>query len=120
MSGATDAAAIKTAIDAKFTTPRVVDLAGAKSATKDYILLFVSRRYVADRLGSGEVTIPGGRVVVRYVCLAEANVSVMRDRARAALEDVILPGGVGPFVFESETLTDDDGTWFVGADTFTY
>lgn len=111
--------AITSAINAKFTTPPVLTLAQAKSATKDYIVLFVSRRYVEKRLISGVVTIPGGRVIVRCCCTSEANLEVFRTRVTAALEDQILADGVtGPFVFESESdATDDDATlgttWFV-------
>ena len=119
--------AITTAINAKFvgTTP-VKTLAQAKVATTDYIVLFVSRRYVDKRLASGEVSVPGGRAIVRSCCLTEANLEVYRTRITAALEDQILADGVtGPFCFESESeATDDDATlgttWFVADSHWTF
>lgn len=120
----TDSATITAAINAKFTTPPVMTFKQSQTATEDHIVIFVSRRYVADRLSSGEVTIPGGRVATRYVCLTEANLDVYRDRVKAALEDQILAGGVGPFTFESAdqvSLEPSGGVdWFISADTFTY
>lgn len=103
-------AAITTAINAKFATAPVKTLKQAQTATSDYIVLFVSRRYVADRYVSGEVTIPGGRVTVRCVCMTEANLEVYRARVQSALENQILPDDVGPFVFETETDTALDST----------
>jgi hypothetical protein len=111
--------AITSAIDAKFATPVVLTLKQAQTATKDYVVLFVSRRFVDKRRGSGEVSTPGGRVIVRHCCTTEANLDVFGSRSTAALEDQILADGVtGPFVFESESdATDDDATlgttWYV-------
>lgn len=122
----TAASAITTAINAKFTTPPVLTLKQAQTATKDYIVLFVSRRYVDKRLASGEVSVPGGRVIVRSCCLTEANLDVFRARVSAALEDQILADGVtGPFCFESESdATDLDETlgttWFVTDSHWTF
>lgn len=119
MSQATEAAAIRAAIDAQFTIARTLDLADAKNTGTDHILVFVSRRYVDDKHASGEVTIPGGRVVTRYVALKESNVSVMRERTAAALEDRII-SGLGPFTFESGDDIDTDDKWFVSEDVWTY
>ena len=116
----TDAAAITAAINAKFATAPVLTLKQAATATTDHILLFISRRYVADRLASGEVTIIGWRVLTRYVCKTEGNVDVFRARVRAALEDQILTGDVGPFTFETENTTTQDGDWLVSSDSWTY
>lgn len=114
--------AIQAAIDAQFATPRVVSLEDAPHVQVDHILMFVSRRFTADRRYSGEVTVPGGRVVVRYVAKTGDNVRVMRARVFAALEDHILtaPTEVGPFTFETEDDIAVDEGWFVASDTFTY
>lgn len=117
--------AIAAAIDAKFTTPRVLTLKQAQTATADYIVLFVSRRYVDKQLASGEVSVSGGRVIVRSCCTTEANLDVFRARVAAALEDQIVAGDVGPFVFESEAddtdLDDTIGTtWFVTDSRWTF
>ncbi len=113
--------AIKTAVDAKFTTPRVFDLDEAGALTTDHIVLWVSRRYTADRLLSGDVRYKGGRIVIRSVCKSPDNVRVFRERIEAALEGVTLPGDIGPFVFESQTDVDDaEDPWFVASDSFTY
>ncbi len=118
--------AITTAINAKFATAPVKTLKQAQTATTDYVVLFVSRRYVDKRLASGEVSVPGGRVIVRSCCLTEANLEVFGARVTAALEDQILADGVtGPFVFESESdATDDDvtlgTTWFVRDQHWTF
>lgn len=112
--------AIKAAVDARFATPRVLDVETAANQTADHIVLFVSRRYVPDQLGSGEVTIKGGRTVLRSVCKSPENASVFYDRIEAALEDKILPGDFGPFVFESSLDVDADDGWFVTEHRFTY
>lgn len=116
---------IATAINAKFATPPVLSLRQATTATKDYIVLFVSRRYVDKRLSSGEVSISGGRVIVRKCCLTEANLDVFSAREAAALEDQILPDGTGPFTFETDSeATDDDATlgttWYVRDTAWTF
>lgn len=115
---------IVAAINAKFTTPPVLTLKQAKSASRDYINVFTSRRYVADRRVSGEVTMPGSRVIVRCVCKTEANLDAFRARVTAALEDQILAGDIGPFVFETEDLIDPDeadGTdWFMSESAWTF
>jgi len=118
-------AAIAAAINAKFATPPVLSLARSRTATKDYINVFVARRYVEKRLASGEVSIPGQRVVVRCVCKDEENLSVFRARVAAALEDQILPGDIGPFVFESEDYVDPDlvdasGAWYLAESIWTF
>lgn len=116
--------AIVAAINAKFASPAVLTLAQSKAATKDYINVFVTRRYVADRRASGEVTMPGSRVVVRCVCKTEANLDVFRARVAAALEDQILAGDIGPFVFETEDLVDPDEAdatdWYLSESAWTF
>lgn len=116
---------IAAAINAKFASPPVLTLAQAKAATKDYINVFVARRFVPERRASGEVTLPGNRVVVRCVCKTEANLDVFRGRVASALEDQILTGDVGPFVFESEDFVDPDlvdatGDWYLAESTWTF
>lgn len=120
MNEETDRQAAADAIDAQFTTARSKTFAEGAAATSDYIIVAAYRRYVDDQLASGEVTISGGRLMTRYVGLTEANVNVMRSRTRTALEDKILTGDVGPFVFESgDVATPDDG-WIVATDFWTY
>lgn len=117
--------AVTAAINAKFATSPVLTLAQSKSATKDYINVFVARRFVDGRLVSGEVAVPGQRVVVRSVCKTEANLDVFRSRVATALEDQILPGDIGPFVFESEDfvdpeLVDASGDWYLAESIWTF
>ena len=116
--------AITAAINAKFASPPVLTLAQSKAATSDYINVFTARRYVPTRRMSGEVPIPGNRVVVRCVCKTEANLDVFRVRVTAALEDQILAGDVGPFTFESETFIDpnevDASDWYLSESNWTY
>lgn len=122
MTQATDAAAVIAAVNAKFASVRAYDMSDpdASALTTDHILVSVTRRYVADRQASGEVTIPGGRVVTRYVAKTIGNLYVLRQRVTEALEDVILPGGVGPFVFETSDPPGPDDGWISAADTWTY
>lgn len=120
MNEETDRTAAAAAIDAQFTTPRSKTFAQGAAATTDYIIVAAYRRHVADQLASGEVTIPGGRLLTRYVGKTEANVNVMRTRTRAALEDKILSGDVGPFVFETADVVQPDDGWFVATDLWTY
>lgn len=122
MTQASETAAICAAINAQFSlSDPAVAPADATALTGDHIIVFASRRFVADRLASGEVTIPGGRVLTRYVSKVGANVSNMQAKARAALEDQIIAGGLGPFTFEAEDVLDDDadGYW-TAADVWTY
>lgn len=88
-----------------------------------YVLVDISRRYVEKRLSSGEVSVSGGRLGVRYVAKSTNDARNMRTLATAALEDKILVaagGEVGPFVFESaEAIVPDDG-YQSGADVFTF
>ena len=119
-----DQATIAAAINAKFTSPPVLSLKDSQSTTKDYINVFTARRFTPERLASGEVTIPGGRVVVRCVCRDEENLDVFRARVVAALEDHILADDLGPFVFESEDFADPDSEiatdWYASESTWTY
>lgn len=122
MSQATDAAAVLTAINAQFSTKRAYELGdpALASLTVDHILVQVSRRYVAERRASGEVTMPGHYVAVRYIAKSPANLALLREKTTVALEDRILPGDVGPFSFESSKVEGVDEGWLVEADTFTY
>lgn len=108
---------ITAAINAKFTTPPVITLAQAKTATTDYVNVFISRRYTDNYRGSGEVSVIGYRAVIRCVCKTEANLGVFVTRVTAALEDQILSGDVGPFRFETESTVDPDavfdGDWYI-------
>ena len=122
MSSATDVATIKAAIDAQFATPHAVEIDQARTRTSDYVLVFLSRRYVDGRLMSGEARTSGSRLITRYVATSVANVRAMQDRTRAALEEKFLPGGVGPFAFETEqeplAYDSDGGGWFTTADAW--
>lgn len=127
MSQANDLATVLAAINAKYPTKKRAysfgDLA-VKSLTSGHILVLVDRRYVPERLLSGEVPLPGGRVFTRYVGTSEADVYAFRAATTAALEDQILAGGLGPFTFEASDSIDDevDGstTWLTAADTWTF
>lgn len=118
------AAVIAAAINAKFSAPQVISLVQAKSATKDYINVFTARRFVPDRRESGEVTVPGGRTIIRLATKSETNLANYRSKVFAALEDQILTDDVGPFVFESEDFVDPDevagSDWYLADITFTY
>ena len=115
------ATAVLAAINAQFSTVRAYELTdpAVKALTTDHVLVVTARRFVPDRLASGEVTVPGGRVVTRYVAKTAGNVRNLRAKTAAALEDRIL-GGIGPFVFESEDAPDMDGGWVVATDTWTH
>lgn len=114
-------AAIKVAINAQFAAPRVLTTAEAMTATTDYIVVFISRRYIEGSLISGDSRVRGGRVTTRYVCRDEGNIAVFRDRTAAAIEEKFLPGADGPLKFETveEDVKQDDG-WFVSSDSWTY
>ena len=116
------ASAVLAAINAQFSAVRAYELTdpAVKALTTDHILIVTARRYVDGRLSSGEVSLPGGRVVTRYVAKTAGNVRTLRAKTAAALEDKILAGGVGPFVFESEDAPDYDDGWLVATDTWTH
>jgi len=127
VSQSDDLAAVLAAINARYPSKKRAYSFGdpaVKSLTSGHILVLVDRRFVPERLLSGEVPLPGGRVFARYVGTSEADVYAFRAATAAALEDQILPGGLGPFTFEGSDSLDDevDGstTWFTAADTFTY
>lgn len=84
-----------------------------------YVELHYSRRFVADRLGSGEVTIPGGRLLTRYVSKYVSNCREIRRVVTATLEDKAI-GATGPFVFEADEVIGPDDGWFSGADSWTF
>lgn len=115
---------ITAAINAKFTSAKVISLLVAKTATTDYINVFVARRFVPERRSSGEVTMPGNRAIIRCVCKTEANLDVFRARVASALEDQILTGDFGPFTFEVETFIDPDNVnstdWYLSESTWTF
>ena len=122
MSEASAAAAIIAAINAQFTTVRAYDMSdpAVKALSTDHVLVTVSRRYVDGRLVSGEVSVPGGRVMTRYVAKTVGNVYNLRDKTAQALENRILTGDVGPFVFESADAPEPDDGWLSAADVWTY
>jgi len=127
VSQASDIATILAAINARYPSKKRAYSFGdpaAKTLTSGHILVLVTRRFVADQLLSGEVTIPGGRVYTRYVGTSEADVYAFRDATAAALEDKILAGSLGPFTFETSDSIDDavdsGTTFYVSTDTFTY
>lgn len=123
MSRSSDIAAIRAAIDAQFASPVTVEIDDAAKRTSDYIIVFLSRRYVEGRLISGESRTDGWRLVTRYVAKkSAANVRVLQDRTRAAIEEKFLPDGAGPFSFETEqeplAYDSDGGGWFTTADAW--
>lgn len=122
MTQATAAAAIIAAINARFATRRAYELTdpAVPSLTVDHILVTVSRRYVAERRASGEVTSPGGRTQTRYVAKTTGNLYALRAKVTEALEAQILAGDVGPFSFEAEDAPAMDDGWLTAADDWTF
>lgn len=114
-----DTTAIVAAINAQYASPVAFAPDKAPAAT-NCILVWVSRRYMADRMIGGDLRTDGGRVVTRYVAKAYADAAQMRQRTRAALEQQTLASNLGPFVFETEDPTEQDDGWWTGADSFTY
>lgn len=120
MSQASETAAICAAINAQFSASKpAVRPDQAATLTTDHIIVFVSRRYVAERLGSGEVPIWGGRVMTRYVSKSAANLSNSQAKTRTALEDR-MAGAFGPFTFETEDPIAEGDGWWSAADVWTY
>lgn len=116
--------AILAAINAPYSSQRAYIFGDLRvpTLTTNHILVLVTRRYVPERLASGEVTIPGGRVVTRYIAKRGDNIPPLVAATKAALEDQILTfvgGEIGPFVFESHDPVTADETWFVATDTWT-
>lgn len=122
MTEQVDATAILAAINAQFTGTRAYEITDplVKALTTDHVLVLTTRRYVEGRRGSGEVTMPGGRVVTRYVAKTASNARSLRAKTTAALEDQLLPGDVGPFVFETSDAPQEDGDWLVSDDYWIY
>jgi hypothetical protein len=92
-------------------------------ATASYVRLDLSRRFIPDRLGSGEATVVCGRLVTRYVGESVANVRELRRLVTATLEDKAIPAGssyVGPFTFEVEQPISPQSGTFSGADTWKF
>lgn len=121
MSLASETTAICGAINAEFSLsdPAVAPDAAA-AQTADHVIVFVSRRYVDDRIASGEVPVRGARVVTRYASKSVANLSNMQAKTRTRLEDRTIDT-LGPFTFESESPVDPDPDgWYVADDHWTY
>lgn len=119
------ATALLTAINATL-APRKAwddDKVPADADKLGYVTINLSRRYVDDRLVSGEVTMTGWRLVTRYVSKSVPNARLMRAKVATALEEALVPFAgdyFGPVDFESaEPIGPDDG-WFSGADTWTF
>lgn len=85
-----------------------------------FLTVTPSRRYVPERRFGGDVTLPGGRLVIEYAARSVTNVRAMRRYVTAALEGVILPGDLGPFTYETSDEVDGRDGWFDAADFFTY
>lgn len=93
------------------------------SRPNKYVVVDLSRRYVEKRSASGEVTVSGGRLGVRYVAKSTNDARNMRALATATLEDQILSadlGEIGPFVFESSEPIAPDDELMSGYDVFTF
>ena len=88
-----------------------------------YVVVDFSRRFVPDRLSSGEATVVCGRLVTRYVAKTVSNARELRRIVSAALEDKAVTVGssyVGPFTFEAdESIGPDDG-WYSGSDSWAF
>lgn len=88
-----------------------------------YAVVSIARRYTDSRRGSGEVSLNGYRLTVRYIAKSIGDARTMRARGTAALEDQIIvadAGEIGPFVFESSDAFRPDEGYQVGDDAFTF
>ncbi len=115
-------AAVVAAINARYPAerPRAVDSDTAAKDPRNKIVVSLYRRFVAPTRRSGIVTVSAGRITTQYAAALKATVSDFRGEVRAALEEQILPGDLGPIAFESSTATEPDGDLFVGSDTWTF
>lgn len=88
-----------------------------------YAVVDISRKFEEKRRGSGEESVSGGRVGIRYVAKSTNDARNMRVLVTAALEEQVLEseaGELGPFVFEtSEAIVPDDG-YQTGSDVFVF
>lgn len=88
-----------------------------------FALVDISRRFEAKRLASGEVSVSGYRIGVRYVAKSSSDARNMRALTTSVLEDQILNtehGEIGPFVFESSEPIAPDDELMSGYDVFTF
>lgn len=114
-------AAVVAAINARYPErPRAVDSDTAAKDPRNKIVVSLYRRFVAPTRRSGIVTVSAGRITTQYAAALKATVSDFRREVRAALEEQILPGDLGPIAFESSTATEPDGDLFVGSDIWTF
>lgn len=95
----------------------------AGTRPSQYAVIDITLKYGDKRRASGEVSVDGYRIGVRYVAKATNNARNMRALTLATLRDKILTADgaeVGPFVFESaEAIVPDDG-YQSGSDVFTF
>lgn len=93
------------------------------SRPKMFAVVDISRKFEDKRRTSGEVSIDGYRIGVRYVAKSTNDARNMRTLTTGVLEDKILStesGEIGPFAFESsEAIVPDDG-YQSGSDVFTF
>ena len=121
MTQETDAVAILAALNAALPAAAraydIDDVPGTLPAS--YVVLYLSRRWIPEKLGSGEATVICGRLQTRYVSKTVSNVRELRRIVTNTLEDKAI-GTAGPFSFETEDEIGPDDGWFSGADTFTF
>lgn len=85
-----------------------------------YVAIDITRRWVPERRFGGKVMLPGYFLTVEYHARNVHDVRSMREKAVAALEDVILSGDIGPFTFATAAEVSARDGWFDSADTFTF
>lgn len=85
-----------------------------------FATIAITRRFVDKRRASGEVSTNGYRLVVRYAAKATNDARNMRDKSNAALEEQILPGDIGPFIWTSSQAFGPDDGYQSGSDTYDF
>lgn len=86
-----------------------------------YVAIDITRRWVPGRRFGSKVMLPGYFLTTEYHARNVHDVRSMREKAMAALEDVVLSGDLGPFSFAAASeISNRDGGWFDSADTWTF
>lgn len=121
MTQETDAVAIIAALNAALpAAARAYDLDALPAVRPAaYVEVDLSRRYIPDRLASGEATVVCGRLITGYIAKTVSNARELRRIVTATLEDKAI-GSVGPFTFEADDSIGEAGDWFVGSDSWTF
>lgn len=88
-----------------------------------FATISISEKYEGKRRGSGETSVEGFRIVVRYAAKSTNDARNMRALTKATLSEKTVGSGaneIGPFVFQSsQAIAPDDG-YQSGSDTYTF